>query len=357
MALALIQFLVSLVNVLASHYVPEGESSQSPLVSVLIPARNEEKAIGYILSDLMQLSYQNLEILVYNDESSDRTEEVIRTFMMKDKRISLVPAVTLPQNWTGKNHACHQLALQAKGNFYLFLDADVRVGGSLIRNTIYWLIKKDLALISIFPVQIMKSFGEQASVPLMNWILLSLLPLPLISRSRRPSLSAANGQFMLFQASIYNRFHLHELFKNHTVEDVAIIRFLKKNGHCVDTFLGKGNVSCRMYESLGQAIEGFTKNIFLFFGNSMVVTILYALLITIAPFIVVLYLPSYGGIALAACIIMMRVNISIASRQSVYKNLLYIVPQHIVFLLIIGKGIYNRITGTLEWKGRNVLNT
>jgi hypothetical protein len=140
------------------------------------------------------------------------------------------------------------------------------------------------------------------------------------------------------------------------VEDVAIARFLKKNGLHVDTFLGKNNVSCRMYRGLGEAIQGFTKNIFLFFGNSITITMIYAILITMAPLMVVLFLPTIWWVVLTGLIVSMRINISVASRQPVMENLLYIVPQHIVFLVIIGKGVINRIKGTLEWKGRNVLN-
>ncbi len=87
---------------------------------------------------------------------------------------------TLPEGFTGKNHACHQLSLSARGDYFLFMDADVRVKGALLEEALSWMLKKDLALLSIFPVQKMKSFGEKISVPLMNWILLSLLPLPLI---------------------------------------------------------------------------------------------------------------------------------------------------------------------------------
>lgn len=357
MGLAFILFLVSFINVLANQYLPDYAISHKPLVSILIPARNEEDNIGSILSDLDQLSYRNLEILVYNDESTDQTEDIIFQYMRKDRRIRLVPYVTLPKSWTGKNHACHRLAREARGEYFLFLDADVRIKGSVVENAIYWLNRYHLALISVFPVQMMKTVAEKISVPLMNWILLSMLPMPLIRLSNRPSLAAANGQFMLFPAKVYKHYLPHEVFKNHRVEDVAIIRFLKKEGYRVDTFLGKQNVSCRMYRRLGEAIEGFTKNIFLFFGNSIILTVLYALLITLGPLLVVLYLPQIYWFVLAALIIIMRLNISLASRQPVFVNLLFLIPQHVVFLLIIGKAIVNRFSGKLEWKGRNILNT
>jgi glycosyltransferase involved in cell wall biosynthesis len=265
--------------------------------------------------------------------------------------------VSLPAHWTGKNFACHQLASQAKGDYYLFLDADVRISGTLIERVLEFLVEQDLALLSIFPVQIMETRGAKISVPLMNWILLSLLPMPFIRRSRRPSLAAANGQFMLFPSEIYDRFKPHQVFRGNSVEDMAIIRFLKKHGYPVETFLGSDDISCRMYDRLGPAIEGFTKNIFLFFGNSILITVLYATLITLAPVFIILYLPVYAWIIYFGLILMMRINISLASRQPVFQNLFYLVPQQIVLLLIIGKAIYNRIFGKLVWKGRNILRT
>lgn len=137
---------------------------------------------------------------------------------------------------------------------------------------------------------------------------------------------------------------------------MAIIRFLKKKGEKVDTFLGNENISCRMYDRLSHAIEGFTKNIFQFFGNSILLTLLYSSLIILAPVFIILYLPVNGWIVYVVLILMMRVNISLASRQPVSQNLFYLVPQQIVFLVIIGKAVYNHFPGRLIWKGRNVLD-
>ncbi len=188
----------------------------------------------------------------------------------------------------------------------------------------------------------------------MNWILLSLLPMPCIRRNRRVSLAAANGQFMLFPSEIYDRFMPHQVFRGHRVEDLAIIRFLKKHGFTVETFLGSDDISCRMYDSLGPAIEGFAKNILMFFGDSILITVIYASLITLAPVFILLYLPVYAWIIYFSLILMMRINISLASRQPVFQNLFYLVPQQIVLLFIIGKAVYNRLFGKLIWKGRTI---
>src|SRR5690606_28081384 len=135
----------------------------------------------------------------------------------------------LPKGWLGKNNACHNLAQHAKGKYLLFLDADVRVGDSIIKNTVSFTKKHKLGLLSIFPMQIMETLGEQSTVPNMNYILLSLLPLLLVRNTNFSSLAAANGQFMHFHAEIYPQTLPHQRMKNSKVEDIKIARFYKKN--------------------------------------------------------------------------------------------------------------------------------
>jgi len=356
LSLAGIQFLVSLVNLLSRNHLPGASISNFPLVSVLIPARNEEKNISNILSDLITISYKHLEIIVYDDESTDSTGEIVKKFETQNRQIRLLPGTPLPVGYTGKNYACHQLAGHASGAYYLFLDADVSLKGAVIEESLSWLIKKDLTLLSIFPVQDMISTGEKISVPLMNWILLSLLPLPLIRNSKRSSLAAANGQFMLFPSERYRKYQFHHRFRNHKVEDVAIARFLKKKGEKVDTLLGKEDLRCRMYDSLGSAIDGFSKNFFLFFGNSIAITILYACLISLSPVFIFIFLPAGAWISYILLILLMRINISLASRQALFQNIFYLLPQQVVFLVIIVKAIHHRMIHKLTWKGRNVLD-
>ncbi len=148
----------------------------NPLVSILIPARNEENNIGRLLDDLQELKYNNFEILVYDDDSTDQTRSVIMDKSLLDKRIRYIQGKVLLPGWLGKNHACHQLAKAAKGDYLLFLDADVSVIPRLFTDSIAFMEKQDLDLLSLFPVQKMKTLGEWLTVPLMNRILLGNLP-------------------------------------------------------------------------------------------------------------------------------------------------------------------------------------
>jgi chlorobactene glucosyltransferase len=107
---AFLRLLVAAFNYFSRPILPNGEPQVSPLVSVLIPARNEENTIGRLLSDLQGQTYQNLEVIVYNDQSTDKTLQVINEHSLKDRRVRAINGISLPEGWIGKNHACHCLA-------------------------------------------------------------------------------------------------------------------------------------------------------------------------------------------------------------------------------------------------------
>ena len=252
-----IRLLAAFVNYLSFAYLTRAAPLvNEPFVSILIPARNEEDNIGNLLEQLSTLKYSSLEIIVYNDNSTDDTESVVKYWATLQPTIKLINGQEPPQGWLGKNHACHQLSKAATGEILLFLDADVRVKKDLIQRSISYFQKYELHLLSIFPKQIVASLGEKNSVPLMNWILLSLLPLSLIRKSKNKAFSAANGQFMMFNTVTYKTLWPHEKCKSHRVEDIAIMRLFKQKGLAGDTLLGDDDISCRMYVGLDDAIAG-----------------------------------------------------------------------------------------------------
>ena len=356
LGLLIIRLLVASINYLSFAYLPNVTSLTSTTkVSILIPARNEEENIGILLAQLSTFENSIFEIIVYNDYSTDNTESIIKHWATLKPIIKFINGQQPPTGWLGKNNACHQLANAATGDILLFLDADVHVKKDLIKRSISYLQECDLHLLSIFPKQLAKSFGEKISVPLINWILLSLLPIFLIRKSKNKAFSAANGQFMMFKTTTYKAIWPHEKFKSHQVEDIAIMRLFKQKGLASDIRLGDMDISCRMYGGLNDAIEGFTKNIFQFFGNSILTTIFFGILTTIAPFVVYLYMGFWWLIAYLAGIVCIRIFVILASQQAVVQNLLLVLPQHIIFLLIIIKGLINQKQKKLIWKDRNIL--
>jgi glycosyltransferase involved in cell wall biosynthesis len=243
----ILQFTVSAINLFFKQKIAGGKPEHNYLVSVLIPARNEENNIRNLLSDLIKQPYQNIEIIVFDDQSEDQTPQTVEQMAETDPRIRLICSDGLPTGWLGKNHACHSLSIHAKGDYLLFLDADVRVAGDIIGSGVAFADKHKLGLLSIFPRQLLFTIGERSTVPIMNYILLTLLPLPMVLWSHFSSLAAANGQFMLFNASAYQSLWPHQQMKDNKVEDIAIARHLKVKGFPVACLTGDDSIQCRMY--------------------------------------------------------------------------------------------------------------
>lgn len=349
-----LRLLVSLTNLLTRQWLHPGQPEGSALVSVLIPARNEERNIGKLLESLGKQNYPHLEILVYDDLSDDLTATRVGECARRDARIRLLHGKGLPQGWLGKNHACHQLAREAKGEYLLFMDADVTAEPELISQALAHLQRHRLSLLSIFPQQTMHTLGERITVPLMNWILVSLLPLILTRISPWVSFSAANGQFMLFNGKTYRKHHFHQMVRNQKVEDIIIFRKLKQLGLRGHTILSNGQVKCRMYTSFRESIRGFSKNVFEFFGNSILLTIFMALITTFGFIPVYLALGTKFALGWLAGAFLLRALVASASRQNVFQTVLLMPFQQLAYFLVIIEAIRIRIRGKSNWKGRKV---
>jgi len=350
----LVRLLIVVINIFHRQWLKDVELSAEPLVSVLIPARNEERNLPLILGDLETHDYSNIEVIVYDDLSEDGTVDVARSFTARDQRFKVVEGVALPAGWLGKNHGCHQLSLQAQGSYMLFLDADVRVKPGLIRRSLGHIMQRELSLLSIFPRQLMLTLGERLTVPAMNLILLSLLPMRLIRISHRPSLAAANGQFMLFEAENYRAQRYHERVRELNVEDMAIIKLMKVQGRRVHTMLSSGEVECRMYGGFGEAIGGMTRSVFAFFGGSGVVLLLFTVFTTFGFLFVWLGLSWHWAVGYLALTWLMRMLVSWVSRQPLFWNAVLQPLQQASFVVMVVEAFRRRFRERNSWKGREI---
>jgi glycosyltransferase involved in cell wall biosynthesis len=355
LAFTLLQLLIAFANLLFNPKLPSGILKKRPLVSVLIPARNEEKNIGNILDDILNQDYAEIEVIVFNDQSEDRTAEIVHEYRLTDNRIKLINSDHLPHGWLGKNWACNSLSEAATGEYFFFADADVRVGSGLIDNAISFSRRYNLALVSIFPKQIIKTFGEKVTVPNMNYILLSLLPLILVRKSGFSSLAAANGQFMFFGSGLYKAIRPHEKMRNRKVEDIEIARSLKAGNYKVACLVGDNRIQCRMYNNFNEAVNGFSKNVAAFFGNSVFMATFFWLITTFGFLIILFNMPLLFFIGYLVSFILTRVIISIISEQSITDNLLFAIPQQISLGIFILSAFINKNIKSFKWKGRKIV--
>jgi chlorobactene glucosyltransferase len=272
------------------------ELLDGPLVSVLIPARNEEKNIERCINSLRNQHYTNFEILVLNDNSTDHTPEILNRLRASDKRLRVFNGLPLPDDWYGKPFALSQLAKEAKGDVLLFTDADTIHNPTSISWAVTNLegIKADL--ISGYVGQIFLSFGEIITVPLMFFLTGFVIPLFFNRFTKMSCFSPAIGQYIAVRASAFRAINGCESFKKKTSEDIYMARMFKKHGFDTRFLNISEHVKCRMYKGYRAAVEGIGKNIFDFLGKNTLVLFLVAVAVfffLFFPFLLLFFCIAY----------------------------------------------------------------
>ena len=231
-------------------------------VSVLLPVRDEAARVGPCLAALLGQTGADLEVVVLDDGSRDATADVVRTAAKGDPRLRLLTGRPLPQGWLGKPHACAQLAAAAAPtrDVLVFVDADVVLAPHAVAATVELLERSGLDLLSPYPQQ--RAPGTTRLVqPLLQWSWLTFLPLRLAERSPRPSLSAANGQLLAVRRSTYERAGGHAAVRGEVVEDVALLRAVKRAGGLGGVCDGTGLAVTRMYDTWDELAAGYGKSL------------------------------------------------------------------------------------------------
>lgn len=349
-----IRFTVTLFNFISNPKLPHIKSSYKQLVSILIPVRNEQDNILSLLQSIYNQDYSEYEVLILDDNSDDNTYNVCKKFAEKHHQFRVIKGKQLPHTWLGKNYACHQLAEKAIGDYFLFLDADEKINNSLLNSAIHRMRLYNLSLLSLFTNQQMNTFGEKAVVPLMHYILLNLLPLRLVYLVKNSTVAAASGQFMFFDADIYRRNEWHKQVKDRVVEDVEIMRLIKSSGYNGEALLANGMISCRMYKSYTEAVNGFSKNFLAGFNYSIITLLIYLIIIIGGPMIVIMTLNLQLIVFMMGLIILTRIMISLSASQNAWLNVLLHPLQMVNLTIIAFMAIQKYLTKTTVWKGRQV---
>jgi chlorobactene glucosyltransferase len=230
-----------------------------PLISILIPARDEESDIAACLESLRRQDYPNFEILVLDDSSSDTTAAVVEQIAAVDPRVRLLRGKPLPQGWAGKPFACYQLASKARGSWLLFTDADTIHAPAMLRSALAYACNNRLTLLSGLPLQRTVSFSQRVVIPVMYFIILSWFPLWWLQGSAKPKPGLTIGQFIFVSAQEYHEIGGHEAVRSRILEDVWLGFEMARHGKPQATVDLSQLVACRMYEDLGDLWEGFTK--------------------------------------------------------------------------------------------------
>ena len=333
-------------------------------VSVLVPARNEAGSIGACLSALgQQTGVPHLEILVYDDRSTDHTTQVVNHHT-DDPRVTLVSGTQEPPaGWLGKNWACHQLALQASGEVLCFVDADVVLQPHALAATVEMLQQSIAAssgsthidAVCPYPRQLAATPAERLVQPLLQWSWLTFLPLAVAEASPRESLSAANGQLLVIERRAYASIGGHAAISHEVLEDVALFRALKRVGRRGVIADGTRLAECRMYEGWSELVDGYTKSLWSAFGSrshaTAVVTGLAVLYVV--PAVAAVRGSKWGATGYAAAVIG-RAAVAQHTGARVFPDVLAHPASITLFGYLTVVSWRRKSRGRLTWKQRNL---
>jgi glycosyltransferase involved in cell wall biosynthesis len=248
----------------AAETITGQAGNTAPVVSVIIPARNEEVSLGTCLESLVAQVGVDFEIIVVDDNSTDRTPEIAASF----PKVKVIAAAPPPSDWIGKNNAVATAARQARGQWLLFTDADtVHLPGSLALS-LREANKQEAALLSYSPEQIVETFWEKAVMPVIFADLAQRYRPSEVSNPQSPA-AAANGQYILITREAYDAVGGHASVAADLLEDVALAQAVKRSGRRIFFRYGGDAVRTRMYRNLAQLREGWTKNLALLFSSAV----------------------------------------------------------------------------------------
>lgn len=335
------------------------ELTQYPLVSILIPLRNEEANVASLVANLRQLSYPSLEILFLDDQSTDQTKQLLTEAIQDDTRFQYYSGSSLRENWVGKVFACHQLQQLANGKYLLFLDADVRLAPPTIEKALSLMMKKNAQLLTGFSAFVLPNFLSTLFIPLQHFVTHFHLPLFVANYTRFVPATAAHGAFMFFEKEAYQSIGGHEAVAFSLVEDVHIARQMKKEGYRVILANITDDVSCQMYDHNQAVWQGFLKNTYNGLGKSpllvMILTLFYAffyvlpgfwLLFGIATFDPMYFIP-YGLTVIHRAIVDWQTN-------QRWQTAFWMPVSAVALITLMHASMWKSITKqSYEWKGRS----
>jgi glycosyltransferase involved in cell wall biosynthesis len=330
---------------------------RSASISAIVPARNEEGVIAACVESLA-LQPEIAEILVVNDQSTDKTAEIVRGLMLKILRLRLLETQEVPPGWVGKNNAVYLGAKEAKGPWLLFTDADAELQPGAAARALQIAQETGAALVSFSPEQITQSWYEKALIPFVYSRLAKHFSYEAVNNSASPA-AAANGQFLMMQRDAYNSIGGHASVASDVLEDVALAKRAKAAGFRLWFGPGQGIVRVRMYRSFGAMWQGWKKNLYLLVGGTPgavlremesaipwipVALILLGLKIPVAPF-------------LGVCFLLLRqftYGAELSRNQYPFKFIIYYVPAVVLYAGVLWASYRGYAKGKVEWKGREV---
>jgi chlorobactene glucosyltransferase len=241
---------------------PAQADAELPLLSIVVPARNEARTIARCVRSLLAQQLARFEVIVVDDRSDDGTGAILEELARDEPRLRVIRGEPLPDGWVGKPWALEQGVRASSGDWLLFTDADTWHAPNASVSSLSFARRHDLDALSLWAHQEMESWGERAVLPtVLGLVLFATGSIRQLNDPRDTEHALANGQYILSSRACYQALGGHAALRGEIVEDIAFARRLKADGRFRLAIAdGSDLVRVRMYRSLGEVWNGFTKN-------------------------------------------------------------------------------------------------
>ena len=330
---------------------------------VLLPVRDEAADVTDCVRSLQQAAARwpgPSRIVVLDDESTDATPDLLAQLSAEDDGLVVLQGEPRPDGWLGKPWACAQLAAfaaadKAPASVLVFVDADVRLAADALVATVATMRAAHLDLFCPYPLQHASGGAERLVQPLLQWSWMSTLPLGLAEHSPRPSLSAANGQFLAVDKEAYERAGGHRAVRTDVLEDIGLLRAVKASGGCGVVGEGSTVATCRMYDGWSQVRAGYRKSLWAAFGSPTGAVAVMTLLIVsyVVPAAAALGGSRIGVVGYLAGVASRVVTARRTGGHALPDALLHPVSL-LALATLTADSVVGHRRGALRWKGRPV---
>lgn len=344
--------LISLFNYYTIR-IPKNTASVQASVTLLLPVRNEEENITECIAALKsQSGVENLKFIVINDQSTDKTSELLTSAISNDSRFTVLNTDGPRSGWLGKVSALQSGYEAATAEFLVTLDADVRLRPDALCRAINQISELNLDFISPYPRQEARTLAEKLIQPLLHWSWMSTIILRLAEKKPQPSTAVANGQFFIARKSALDAVGGFQSVQNQILDDIEIARSLIKGGFRGVVTEGAEIAHTRMYQNFSEIRDGYGKSLHKAFGGKLgaIVASAFIAMTGILPFILAL-LGSLVATITFTMIVFTRALSALRAKSNPLFALLHPISSALLIYLIAYSW---RKRGTVQWKGRTV---
>lgn len=345
----------TLFNLALIERLPPVAPEEGPLVSAIIPARNEERAIEQTVRALLAQRYANLEVVVVNDRSMDATAAILERIEATDSRLRVVNGEETPQGWLGKPWALEQGSRAARGELLLFLDADVHYSPFAVAAAVASLQANRVDMLSLFPNLEMRGFWENAAMPQLAMMGFTFIPTWLGNRWQTPRLAIGGGPGNLVTRAAYDAAGGHEALRDAVIDDIGLARLLRRRGFSTRLVRADAHVSLRMYHGGREIVDGFTKNTFFVIDRSWLVALVSCVALPVVNLLP--YALAAAGrpisIAVVGLISLVRLLVFRSLRYNLASALFLHPVMTAAWGYIFARSVWiTGVRGQLHWRGR-----